>query len=81
MISARQPSTRQPSARVQRMREERRKKTIQVWSEPKKGGKGYVIYAGVPGTDQKTYAGSAMSRATLDYNMRKAKVKFGLSIV
>tara|TARA_Y100000589_G_C27068505_1_gene594357 strand:+ start:653 stop:889 length:237 start_codon:yes stop_codon:yes gene_type:complete len=76
MISARQSSTRQPSARVQRMREERRKKTIQVWSEPKKGGKGYVIYAGIPGTDKKTYAGSAMSRDTLEMRLRIAKAKF-----
>ena len=80
MINANR-SVRQPSARVLRMREERNKKSIQVWSEPKKGGKGYVIYAGVPGTDKKTYAGSAVSRATLDFNMRKAKVKFGLPIV
>ena len=76
MISARQPSTRQPSARVQRMREERKKKTVKVWSEPKKGGKGYVIYAGVPGTDQKTYAGSAMTRDNLEYRMRIARAKF-----
>ena len=69
-------SARQPSARVQRMREERRKKTITVWSEPKKGGKGYVIYAGKPGTDMKTYAGSAMSRDTLEMRLRIAKAKF-----
>ena len=80
MINANR-SVRQPSARVLRMREERRQKSIQVWSEPKKGGKGYVIYAGKPGTDMKTYAGRAVSIATLDYNMRKAKVKFGIPIV
>ena len=80
MINANR-SVRQPSARVQRLSAERRNKSVQVWSEPKKGGKGYVIYAGIPGTDQKTYAGSAMSRTTLDYNMRKAKIKFGLSVV
>ena len=80
MINANR-SVRQPSARVLRMREERRQKKIQVWSEPKKGGKGYVIYAGKPGTDMKTYAGSAVSIATLEYNMRKAKVKFGIPIV
>ena len=80
MINANR-SVRQPSARVLRMREERKQKSIQVWSEPKKGGKGYVIYAGKPGTDMKTYAGSAVSIATLEYNMRKAKIKFGLPIV
>ena len=80
MINANR-SVRQPSARVLRMREERNKKSIKVWSEPKKGGKGYVIYAGKPGTDMKTYAGSAVSISTLEYNMRKAKVKFGLPIV
>jgi len=80
MINANR-SVRKPSARVLRMREERNKKSVQVWSEPKKGGKGYVIYAGKPGTDMKTYAGTAMSRATLEYNIRKAKTKFGLPIV
>ena len=50
-----------------------------VWAEQNKRG-GYTIYAGIKGTDVKTYAGSAMSRATLDYNLRKAKTKFNLSI-
>ena len=50
-----------------------------VWYEANKRG-GYTIFAGIKGTDVKTYAGSAMSRTTLDYNMRKAKMKFGLSI-
>ena len=80
MINANYSST-QKLTRVQRLRAERRKSSVQVWSESKKGGKGYVIYVGVPGTETKTYAGSAMSRATLDYNMRKAKAKFGISIV
>jgi hypothetical protein len=40
----------------------------------------YVIYCGIKGTDIKTYAGSAMTRTTLDYNLRKAKMKFGLPV-
>ena len=50
---------------------------VSVWSELKKSG-GYIIYAGVKGTDAKTYAGSAMSRETLEYNVRKAQIKFGV---
>ena len=50
-----------------------------VWYESDKEG-GFLIFAGVPGTDVKTYAGSASSRDTLDYNIRKAKLKFGLPI-
>jgi len=46
-----------------------------VWAEPKKTG-GYIIYAGVKGTDKVTIAGGAQSSATLDYNLRKAKAKF-----
>ena len=52
---------------------------IQVWAESKSGG-GYTIYCGVKGTDVKTYAGGAMSRATLEYNIRKAKMKFGIPL-
>ena len=52
-------------------------KQCSVWAEANKRG-GYTIYAGIKGTDVKTYAGGATSRATLDYNIRKAEVKFGL---
>tara|TARA_Y100001973_G_C5194138_1_gene333036 strand:- start:2474 stop:2680 length:207 start_codon:yes stop_codon:yes gene_type:complete len=55
------------------------KQTHQVWAEANKKG-GYIIYCGVKGTDAKTIAGGATSRETLDYNMRKARHKFGLSI-
>ena len=41
---------------------------------------GFILFAGIKGTDIKTYAGSATSRATLDYNMGKAKMKFGLPL-
>ena len=50
-----------------------------VWSEPSPKG-GYIIYAGIRGTDVKTYAGSAMTRSTLEYGIRKAKVKFNLPV-
>ena len=46
-----------------------------VWAEQNKRG-GYTIYAGIKGT-----AGTAMSRATLDYNLRKARSRFNLSVV
>ena len=55
------------------------KQTHQVWAEANKKG-GYIIYAGVKGTDAVTIAGGATSRETLDYNLRKARHKFGLSI-
>jgi len=55
------------------------KPTHTVWAESNKKG-GFILFAGIKGTDVKTYAGSATSRATLDYNMRKAKMKFGLPI-
>lgn len=54
-------------------------KQCSVWAEANKRG-GYTIYAGIKGTDVKTYAGSAMSRATLEYNLRKAKMKFNISV-
>ncbi len=50
-----------------------------VWHEADRRG-GFIIYAGVRGTGIRTYAGSATSSATLEYNMRKAKTKFGLSL-
>lgn len=56
------------------------KPSYTVWYESNNKG-GFIIFAGVKGTDIKTYAGSATSRATLDYNMRKARSKFQLSVV
>ena len=50
-----------------------------VWAESDKKG-GFLIFAGVKGTEIKTYVGSARSRSTLDYNLRKAKTKFGLPV-
>lgn len=48
-----------------------------VWAEPNKRG-GYIIYAGIKGTDAKTIAGGAQSKANLEYNLRKAKYKFAI---
>ena len=54
------------------------KNNTKVWAELNNRTGGYRIFFGIPGSDVKTYAGSATSRATLDYNIRKAEVKFGL---
>ena len=54
------------------------KNNTKVWAELNSRTGGYRIFFGIPGTDVKTYAGSATSRSTLDYNIRKAEVKFGL---
>tara|TARA_Y100000589_G_C27100509_1_gene607830 strand:+ start:185 stop:406 length:222 start_codon:yes stop_codon:yes gene_type:complete len=48
-----------------------------IWAESNKKG-GYIIYAGIKGTESVTIAGGANSYSTLDYNIRKAKHKFGL---
>ena len=54
------------------------KSPYKVWGELNARTGGYAIYFGYPTGDVKTYAGYASSRATLDYNLRKAEVKFGL---
>jgi hypothetical protein len=50
-----------------------------VWAEQSKKG-GWIIYCGIKGTEQRTIAGGAANRETLDYNLRKARNKFGLKI-
>lgn len=55
------------------------KPTHTVWAEPNKKG-GYIIYCGIQGTEAKTIAGGASSEETLEYNIRKAKLKFGLKL-
>lgn len=50
-----------------------------IWAESNKNG-GFIIFCGVKGTDAKTIVGAASSRDTLDYNIRKAKYKFGLKL-
>lgn len=61
----------------------RRRANIQnkntVWAESNKKG-GFIIYFGERGTDKKTIAGAAQSRETLEYNIRKAKHKFGIKL-
>jgi len=49
----------------------------QVWSEVNKKG-GYIIFCGIKGTEKKTIAGGAANLETLEYNLRKARHKFGL---
>lgn len=75
MINANRSAT----TRTKRRWVRRTEPTHTVWAESNKRG-GYIIYAGIKGTDVKTYAGSAGSQATLDYNMRKAKTKFNLPV-
>lgn len=64
-------------------RKQRRRITDQpkhtVWAESNGKG-GYIIYCGIRGTDAKTVAGAAGSRDSLAYNIRKAKLKFGLKL-
>ena len=65
------------SERLHRRRvSERKNKQVQVWAERKPRGAGWIIYAGIPGTEQKTVAGAAGCRNTLDFNLRKAQSKF-----
>lgn len=66
------------SSRMQRRRISE-KKEYSVWSESNKRG-GYIIFCGIRGTDSKTIVGAANSRETLEYNIRKAKVKMGIKI-
>ena len=59
---------------------ERKNKEVKVWAEQKPRGSGWIIYAGIPGTEQKTVAGAAQSQSSLDYNLRKAQRRFSCSI-
>lgn len=52
---------------------------ISIWSEAKDNG-GYIIYHGIRGTEAKTIIGGAASRDSLDYNMRKAKHRYGYKL-
>ena len=52
---------------------------ISIWAEANKKG-GFIIYHGVKGTDTKTIVGGATTRDSLDYNMRKAKHKYGYKL-
>ena len=55
------------------------KPNISIWSEANKNG-GYTIFHGMKGTDTKTIVGGAASRDSLEYNMRKAKHKYGYKL-
>ena len=55
------------------------KSSISIWAEVNKKG-GYIIYHGMRGTDTKTIVGGAASRESLEYNMRKAKHKYGYKL-
>ena len=55
------------------------KPNISIWSEANKKG-GYTIFHGMRGTDTKTIVGGAASRESLEYNMRKAKHKYGYKL-
>ncbi len=55
------------------------KPSISIWSEANKNG-GYTIFHGMRGTDTKTIVGGAASRESLEYNMRKAKHKYGYKL-
>lgn len=76
MINENRSTTTRPKSRFIKRDEPKHS----VWAEQNKRG-GYTIYAGIKGTDIKTYAGTAMSRTTLDYNLRKARSRFNLSVV
>jgi len=52
---------------------------ITIWAEANKKG-GFDIFHGVRGTDTKTRVGGAMTRENLEYNMRKAKHKYGYKL-
>ena len=52
---------------------------ISIWAEANKKG-GYIIYHGVKGTDTRTIVGGAASRDSLEYNMRKAKHRYGYKL-
>ena len=56
-----------------------RTSNISIWSEENKNG-GYVIYHGIRGTNTKTIVGGAASRDSLDYNIRKAKHRYGYKL-
>jgi len=49
-----------------------------VWAELNPRSGSYKIFYGIPGTDVKTFAGAAQSRNTLQMNIARAEVKFGL---
>ena len=62
---------------ITRRREvDRASRAVQVWAEQKPRGGGWIIYAGIRGTDSKTIAGAAASRDSLEDNLGRARRKF-----
>ena len=57
-----------------------RKPEIKIVVEKKNRGIGWVLFAEDVKTGGRTYAGAAMSEDTLEYNIRKAKMKFGIPV-
>lgn len=68
--------TTQETSRHRRRVAERKNRSVDVWAERKPRGAGWIIYAGIRGTEQKTVAGAAQCQETLDYNLRKAQQRF-----
>jgi hypothetical protein len=57
-----------------------KKPEIKIVVEKKNRGIGWLLFAEDVKTGSRTYAGAAMSQDTLEYNVRKAKMKFGIPI-
>tara|TARA_E500000331_G_C17131954_1_gene658643 strand:+ start:216 stop:443 length:228 start_codon:yes stop_codon:yes gene_type:complete len=55
---------------------ERLERSVQVWAEQKPRGSGWIIYAGIRGTESKTIAGAAASQDSLEDNLGRARRKF-----
>ena len=57
-----------------------KKPEIKIVVEKKNRGIGWMLFAEDVKSGARTYAGAAMSQDTLEYNVRKAKMKFGIPI-
>lgn len=57
-----------------------KKPEIKIVVEKKNRGIGWLLFAEDVKSGSRTYAGAAMSQDTLEYNVRKAKMKFGIPI-
>lgn len=57
-----------------------KKPEIKIVVEKKNRGIGWMLFAEDIKTGSRTYAGAAMSQDTLEYNIRKAKMKFGIAL-
>ena len=57
-----------------------KKPEIKIVVVKKNRGIGWMLFAEDVKTGSRTYAGAAMSQDTLEYNVRKAKMKFGIPL-